>query len=45
MPLTANASIAEKAGVYVSAQAQGQVALTHASSADTGQDFSVLIIG
>ncbi len=45
VPLTANASTAEKAGVYVSARAEGSATLTHASSADTGQDFSVAILG
>ncbi|MGH6879520.1 hypothetical protein [Hypericibacter sp.] len=44
-PLTANASTAEKAGVYVSARAQGSATLTHASSANTGQDFAVTILG
>lgn len=44
-PLTANASTAEKAGVYVSARAQGSATLTHASSANIGQDFSVAILG
>jgi hypothetical protein len=44
-PITANASTAEKAGVYVSARAQGSATLTHASSANAGQDFVVAILG
>jgi hypothetical protein len=45
VPLTANASTAEKAGIHISARSEGSATLTHPSSANTGQDFAVVIIG
>jgi hypothetical protein len=44
MPLTANALTA-KANLRVSAQQSGEATLTHASSANTDQQFRVLVIG
>jgi hypothetical protein len=43
-PTTANAAAAA-ANLYVSAQKNGQATLTHASSANVDQTFSVLLIG
>lgn len=43
-PLTANAAAAH-AALYVSAKTKGSATLTHASSANVDQTFSVLIIG
>jgi hypothetical protein len=45
MPRTANASVAEKAGIWVSARSNGTAVLTHASSANTDQNFTILILG
>lgn len=38
-PLTANASVAEKAGIWISARATGSMTLTHANSANADQLF------
>ena len=43
-PLTAHAAAAV-ASLYVSSQKNGQATLTHASSANSDQTFSVLLIG
>lgn len=45
MPTTANASTAEKAGIWISAQQKGQCTINHASSANTDQNFTVSILG
>jgi hypothetical protein len=45
MPTTANASTAEKAGIYVSARGNGTATLTHASNAAVDQSFTILILG
>jgi hypothetical protein len=45
MPTTANASTAEKAGIYVSARGNGTATLTHASNAAVDQSFIMLILG
>jgi hypothetical protein len=44
MPQTAHAAAA-LASLYVSARQKGQATLTHASSANTDQTFTALIIG
>lgn len=45
-PLTANASVAEKAGVWVSARTHGVgFTLTHASAAATDQTFTYAVHG
>ena len=44
-PLTANASTAEKAGIWISARGTGTMTLTHASSADVDQSFQGSILG
>lgn len=43
-PLTANAATA-KQSLYVSSRQKGSATLTHASSTNTDQTFSVLLIG
>lgn len=45
MPTTANASTAEKAGIYVSGRTTGQATLNHASNAATDQTFTAVIFG
>jgi hypothetical protein len=45
MPQTANASTAERAGIYVTGRTKGSAVLNHASNAATDQTFTVLIIG
>ena len=44
MPVTANGATA-KANLYVSARADGSATLTHASSANSDQNFEYVIIG
>lgn len=44
-PLTLNAVTALASGLYVSSQQKGSAVLTHASSANADQTFSVLMIG
>lgn len=44
MPTTANASTA-LAGVYVSARQKGRATITHASSANSDQTFTYVVIG
>lgn len=44
-PLTANASTAEKAGIWISARATGEMTLTHANSANIDQSFQGTIQG
>lgn len=44
-PLTASASTAEKAGIWVSSIGKGTLTLTHASSAATDQTLRLVIIG
>ena len=44
MPTTANAATA-KANLYVSARGDGTATLTHASSANSDQNFAYIIIG
>jgi len=45
MPQTANASAAERAGIYVTGRAKGSAVLNHAANAATDQTFTILIIG
>lgn len=44
-PLTANASTAEKAGIWISARGTGTMTLTHASNAAVDQQFQASILG
>jgi hypothetical protein len=44
-PLTANASLAERAGIWVSQLGKGSMILSHASAAAADQNFRMLIIG
>ncbi|MEC4533083.1 hypothetical protein VSR91_26535, partial [Klebsiella pneumoniae] len=44
-PTTQDAVTAQISGLYVSAQANGQATLTHASSASTDQPVNLLLIG
>jgi hypothetical protein len=45
MPQTANASAAERAGIYVGSRGKGSAVLSHAASAATDQSLTVLILG
>lgn len=45
MPMTANASAAKAAGMWVSAQDSTTLTLTHANTATTDRTFRLLIIG
>jgi hypothetical protein len=45
MPQTASASVAERAGIYVTGRTKGSAVLNHVSNAATDQTFTILIIG
>jgi hypothetical protein len=45
MPRSANASVAEKAGLWVSDRRTGAAILNHAAAAASDQDFTLLIVG
>lgn len=45
VPTTANASVAEKAGIWISARGKGTATLTHASAVAVDQTFTFVIIG
>ncbi len=45
MPQTASASVAERAGIYVSNRAKGSAVLNHAANAATDQTLTIVILG
>ena len=45
MPITASASAAERAGIYVASRGKGSAVLSHAASGATDQILILLILG